>query len=105
VFDDILEWGHGFGHISADGLYLPGANPETLQKPLRDAGAMLTMRYGTPTSRSAKGETTTQAEAQGAHMVEGRMMCPVTPTVDRETMYVYGQKMEALKRDSTLTNE
>ncbi|MFJ2543060.1 hypothetical protein [Microbacterium sp. NPDC087589] len=103
IFDDILDWGHGFGHVTADQAYLPGANPEVLQKPLRAAGAMLTMRYPKPESRAVKGEGTIQAEAHGAHMLEGRLMCPMTPNPQRNVMLNYNRKVAADKEDRTLS--
>lgn len=103
IFDDILAWGHGLGHVSADQAYFPGANPEMLQKPLRAAGAMLTMRYPKPEARAARGEGTIQAEAHGAHMVEGQWMCPMTPNALRSAMLEYNRATAADKEDRTLT--
>lgn len=76
-----------------------------LQKPLRAAGAMLTMRYPKPESRAVKGEGTIQAEAHGAHMVEGQLMCPMTPNPLRNTMLVYNRKVAADKEDKTLSKQ
>lgn len=103
IFNDVLDWGHGFGYVTGDQAYLPGANPDMLQNPLRRAGAMLTMRYPIPTSVAVKGEGTIQAEAHGAHMLEGRLMCPMTPKPMRTIMVDYNRKVAEDKADRNLT--
>lgn len=103
IFDDILAWGHGFGYIIGDQAYLPNANPQVLQTPLREAGAMLSMRYPQPTARASKGEGTTQAQAHGAFMLEGRWMCPATPMTHRQIMVTYNKKVQDDKKNRKLT--
>lgn len=103
IFDDILEWGHGFGFVIGDQAYLPGAKSEVLQNPLRREGAMLSMRYPVPTSRGAKGEGTIQAHAHGAHLLEGGWHCPATPATLRQAMVEYNRKVAADKSDRTLS--
>jgi hypothetical protein len=103
IFDDILRWGRGFGYVISDMAYLPGSNPDVLQTPLRRAGAMLSMRYPIPTSRAVKGEGTIQAQAHGAHMVEGQWMCPAAPGTARQAMVEYNKKVLADKQDQQLT--
>lgn len=103
IFDDILTWGHGFGYIIGDQAYLPNANPEMLQTPLREAGAMLSMRYPIPTSVASKGEGTKQAVAHGAFMLEGRWMCPATPMTHRDIMLRYNKAVAEDKKDPKLT--
>ncbi len=103
IFDDILAWGHGFGYIIGDQAYLPNANPEVLQTPLREAGAMLSMRYPIPTSTASKGEGTIQAQAHGAFMLEGRWMCPATPMTHRQVMVLYNKKVQEDKKNTQLT--
>lgn len=103
VFDDILAWGHGFGYIIGDQAYLPNANPEMLQNPLRDAGAMLSMRYPVGSSVASKGEGTKQAVAHGAFMLEGRWMCPATPMTHRDIMLRYNKAVLEDKKNPKLT--
>lgn len=103
IFDDILAWGHGFGFIISDQAYLPNSNPNVLQAPLRDAGALLSMRYPIPSSVASKGEGTKQAVAHGAFMLEGRWMCPATPMTHRDIMVRYNKAVQEDKKNPKLT--
>lgn len=103
IFDDILAWGHGFGYVIGDQAYLPNANPEVLQTPLRQAGAMLSMRYPVPAARASKGEGTIQEQAHGAFMLEGRWMCPATPMTHRDIMLRYNKAVQEDKKNPKLT--
>lgn len=103
VFDDILAWGHGFGYIIGDQAYLPNANPAMLQTPLRENGAMLSMRYPVASSVASKGEGTKQAIAHGAFMLEGRWMCPATPMTHRDIMLRYNKAVQEDKKNPKLT--
>lgn len=105
VFEDIVEWGHTLGYISADMAYLPGANPDDLQRYLNEQGAMVTMRYPIPEHKTLRGEGTIQAEAHGAHKVDGTWMCPVTPLTHRQINIKYREAVEADKHDDSLTDE
>lgn len=103
IFDDILAWGKRFAYVISDMAYLPGSNPDVLQTPLRDGGAMLSMRYPVPGHPTMKGEGTIQARAHGAHMLEGKWVCPMTPRTARQVMVEYNRKVTADKRNPTLT--
>lgn len=103
IFDDILAWGHGLGYVIGDQAYLPNANPSVLQTPLREAGAMLSMRYPDAKAKASKGEGVIQAQAHGAFMLEGRWMCPATPMTHREIMVRYNKAVQEDKKNKTLT--
>jgi hypothetical protein len=104
IVEDIAAWGHGLGFFNADMAYLPGARPEDLQEYLRDNGAMVTMRYPVPEHRSLVGEGKVQAEAHGAHLIEGTWTCPVMPHTHRQINIAYREAVEADKANEKLTD-
>ncbi len=103
ILEDIVGWGHSLGYVITDQAYLPGANPMNCSTSCASKKPSPSMRYPVPTSRSARGEGTIQAEANGGAHARRPLAMPATPLTARQVMVDYNKAVAADEANTALS--